>query len=190
MRIAFRNVMTAQTTRDRVLFCAPIAVALILLFLFVENRGVLASSWRDPMAMLNDRSPGERDAGALYNIKHERLQALAKRPEERVLGAARQRPELPGVLPAEAGPLDLVMADDPVPVGTEVMDANLPGIQIPPDVPLASTSRGCCIGTFATLAGVPEPTTWLMNIIGLFAIGAALRRRNRKVLGAGPLARS
>jgi hypothetical protein len=180
MRIWLRNIFTNRATRDRVLFAAPIALALVILFLFVENREVLASSWRDPMTMLSDRSPGQRDAGALYNIKRLRLSPMVSRPEERVLGVARQRPELPEILPTEAPPLDLIMADEPLMIGPQLIDAQVPGIVMPPDLPRDNTPPGCCGGKL--IASVPEPATWLMNIVGLFAIGAALRRRNRRVV--------
>jgi hypothetical protein len=59
----------------------------------------------------------------------------------------------------------------------------LPGAQATvaqpaPGDPPGSTSPGGPPPT-GSPAGVPEPTTWLLMILGLFGLGAALRRRPR-----------
>lgn len=61
---------------------------------------------------------------------------------------------------------------DPTPTPTET--ASPPGVDPTPPV---------VVPTPPITSAVPEPATWAMNILGLFAIGGVLRRRNRK-LGA------
>ena len=208
MRIEIRKLLKASSKRDRALFCTPIVVALLLLGFFVENGGVMASAWRDPLAVMSERSPGGRGAGALYSTKplSERLgTALASGPTERVLGLPRVRPDLPGILPPDATPLALGPEPAVLPVG--VLPSGLtdgPGLQPFPDVfPPAPTVGGPIIvppglepeiPTTPTVptappsppppSVVPEPGTWLLNIIGVFAIGGAMRYRRRKQVGS------
>lgn len=197
MRIAFRKFSASKKQMDRVLFAAPILVALILLFLFTQNQAVLASAWRNPVEMLSARSPGGRGAGALYNIKPERLaptarshSPLAVPPAERVLAATRERaaPPFAGVLPGDAMPLDLMEPGGAFPAGFAPMDLGTPPLtsfSAPPEGP---GGPGCCVpqvtGDTPPPSPVPEPTTWLMNIVGLFLVGSALRYRNRQLSAA------
>lgn len=178
MRRALRNLFTGQTQRDRVLFYAPIVVAVVLLALFAQNREVFASSWRHPLAMLADRSPGARDPGALYSIKPQRLKPAMTEPRERVLGITRERPEivLPDMLPA-AEPLDLAMG--PLTVDTPGLGPLTEPITAPKGPPEFTRGTPPTV-QLAMLSPVPEPATWLFNILGLFAVGGALRYRNRK----------
>ena len=204
MRIAFRNWLKKWSKRDRLLFCTPIALSLLLLGLFVENGGVMASAWRDPLTVLSERSPGARGAGALYSTKpkseHVRT-ALAGVPTERVLGLPRVRPELPGILPPEATPLAL--GPDAIPMAAGLLPSSLtdgPGVQPFPDFFPPSPSLGGPIIVTPGLepevpvtpnppptppgppppSPVPEPTTWLLNILGVFAIGGVMRYRRWK----------
>ncbi|MBV1690879.1 hypothetical protein KRR38_25175 [Novosphingobium sp. G106] len=194
MRIIFRKSSISKTQMDRVLFAAPIVVALVLLFLFTQNQAVLASAWRSPLEVLSARSPGGRTPGALYNIKPERLASttrssphLAVPPAERVLAATRERvpPPFAGLLPAEAPPLGLMNEGAPVLAGAEPMDLGLPGVVPFVSSPEGPGGPGCCIPQVTEDAPppspVPEPTTWLMNIVGLFLVGSMMRHRNRKL---------
>lgn len=194
MRIAFRKSSVSKKQMDRVLFAAPILVALILLFLFTQNQAVLASAWRNPMEVLSARSPGGRGAGALYNIKPERLAsttrrtpALAVPPAERVLAVTRERvpPPFAGLLPTDAPPLDLMSPGAVFPAGFEPMDLGAPPLASFASLPEGPGGPGCCIPPVTEDAPppspVPEPTTWLMNIVGLFLVGGTLRYRNRQL---------
>jgi hypothetical protein len=193
MRISFRKSLITQTQRDRALFVAPIVIALILLFLFNQNKAVFASAWRSPMAVLAERSPGNRMAGALYNIKpvHEVKAAYFKPilgvPQERVLAASRVRePAFAEYLPAEATPLNLVTDSEPLGEGL----ISPLGLDLPPIVPFARVPPprfppSCCAPQLALappgISGpVPEPTTWMMNIVGLALVGGVMRGLNRK----------
>ncbi len=216
--------------RNRVLFCAPILSALALLFIFTQNRAVLAAGLRSPLAMLSARSPGGRGTGALYNIKPGRMvKAAAAKPalpgpHERVLAATHTRPVLPvaDALSPDVSPTDLIMG--PPTVGRPgFTNLGVPSVTQPSGfVPAAfSPPSDCCasgvapipdpsptptpdptptptetasppvvdptppvvVPTPPIISAVPEPATWAMNILGLFAIGGLLRRRNRK-LGA------
>lgn len=102
--------------REAVLFFAPVGLASVLLLIATQNAEVLAAVWNDPQSLLAKRSPGERDKGALYNTKPERVADLARPgddilPKERVLAMTRERPTLPA--PAEAVPdgLPIELAD-------------------------------------------------------------------------------
>lgn len=179
MRLALRNLFTGLTQRDRALFYAPIVVALVLLLLFAQNREVFASSWRHPLAMLADRSPGARDPGALYSIKPQRLKPVATAPQERVLGITRQRPEiiLPDLLPAEE-PLNLAM-QNPLTIDTPGLGPLTEPFTTPKGPPEIARTTPPTV-RLATVSPVPEPTTWLLNILGLAAVGGAMRYRNRR----------
>lgn len=193
MRIGRRESLTSQVRRDRILFFTPIAVALVLLALFAENRAVFASAWRDPVAVMADRSPGARSPNALYNIKPEYVSLGAGHmtpsmpvvPQERVLAVTRERPPaiVPGVPAEEVAPIDFVLDDTPLALGgLPPMAFQAPSI---PLVPLETRpSPGCCGGVNVPGLTVPEPATWAMNIIGLFVVGGVLRRRNRRARAA------
>jgi hypothetical protein len=214
---------------------APIGLVLLLIFLFANNVEVLASVWRDPLSVLAARSPGQRDAGALYNTKHKRLgQSHAGPagvvPHERVLAATRMRPD--PVLPAELtvpladffgdqpfatfGPAALPLTGSfggsgpsgtapkgtmppfsvgsfasPMPSSESLVEDDFPDdfppvgnplIVSPPDTnPPDDNPPG---GNPPDLtASVPEPSTWLMNIVGLFAIAGVMRREKRRQRG-------
>lgn len=194
MRIAFRKSSVSKKQMDRVLFAAPILAALVLLFLFTQNQAVLASAWRNPLEVLSARSPGGRGAGALYNIKPERLASTTRRtpglavpPAERVLAATRERvpPPFAGVLPGDAMPLDLMNPGEAFPAGFEPMDIGAPPLASFGPSPEGPGGLGCCVppvtGDTPPPSPVPEPTTWLMNIVGLFLVGSAMRYRNRQL---------
>jgi hypothetical protein len=185
-----------------VLFFAPIVLALVLLGLFAQNVEVLAAAWRDPLSVLAARSPGQRDAGALYNIKKKRL-ALGHidpttiAPHERVLAATRMRPDtqLPADLTKDIPPAFLPAG----PIGnfpTDLQPATPPIVSGPfsnlaplGSTPLFSVDRfpNTTPNSVGTPGGnpegvapsVPEPATWLMNVAGLFAVGAVMRRGKR-----------
>jgi hypothetical protein len=220
MRKMFRALLNTRSRKvrlrrtwfrhNRALFFAPIGLALLLIFLFTQNVEVLASVWRDPLSVLAARSPGRRDAGALYNTKQKRLGLgpTGIAPHERVLAATRMRPDplLPFELPGE-NPLDDLLSDQPIGM---IEPGALPstssfGGSGPSGAPLVGPMSLFSVGSLAgsapssdnpqdnsppggnppggnppdVTASVPEPSTWLMNIVGLFAIGGVMRRGKR-----------
>jgi hypothetical protein len=164
----------ADARRNAALFLSPIAVALAVLWMFGQNVPVFASSWRAPLAVLTDRSPGGRASGALYNTKPLRL-APVTIPHERVLTSTRVRPEpeLEAFLPPEA-PLDL-LSDAPILLETAELIPD-PAIAqlLPPRIELLTEP---VIAPVTIPSGVPEPATWLMYLVGFFALGSIMRRR-------------
>jgi hypothetical protein len=147
----------------------------------------------DPLALIAERSPGERGSGPLLSTKP----GIA--PSERVLSEVRDRDPGLGDAPADAfapvTPEDLAEIPSGLPG-----DGGLPGgggapggpggfspffapftpgggdpgdpgiVGFPPITPPPPGGVGA----------VPEPATWAMMILGFFAVGAALRRRTRQ----------
>jgi hypothetical protein len=231
MRKTFRALLNTRSRKarsrrtrfryNRALFFAPIALALLPIFLFTQNVEVLASVWRDPLSVLAARSPGHRDSGALYNTKQKR-RGLAHAgptgiaPHERVLAATHMRPEpfLPDDLPladllsdqpvgmigpdalpatgstggfgpsggAPFGGLPLFSAGSPAgPTSTsKILLTDIPTGDTPGGPPGDNTPGG---NPPNVTASVPEPSTWLMNIVGLFAIAGVMRRNRRRQSG-------
>jgi hypothetical protein len=144
----------------------------------------------DPLAVLEGRSPGEREAGALFQTK--------PRP---VAPVARVRPRRPG-MPAEpvaAVPpptpfIDLPGA--PVPLGGEVelpiapvVFGGVPGGPGGPPIPVFGGGGGFpppppVVPPVVTppVAAVPEPSTWAMLILGFGLVGAVLRRQGARAV--------
>lgn len=163
--------------RDYALFLAPVALALLLLAAVTQNAELLASAWRDPATVLEERSPGERDPGALYSTKPERILARVL-PAERVLPVVRER-----FAPEEAPLADEFGFDEPAlaAFAPEIVE-DLPLPPPPPVLTVSTVPDGLPPPTVP--GAVPEPATWLVSILGLFAVAGAMRRRNRKIPNA------
>lgn len=164
-----------------------------------ENRAAFAEVLLDPLSLLAQRSPGERGAGALLRSKPDNVNLAALTgpfgPTERVLSAVRTRPPIEfGPDSALLGPIvpEIAQPDFAVP---EALPITTPGVGVP-GLPF--------IGPGPSLAGappapgdgptvppedetpeqpilpnpaIPEPATWLTMILGMLAVGGALRRR-------------
>lgn len=134
MRGLFRKILKKSHKFDRLLFWAPVACALILLLAFTQDKAAFAAIWRSPLALLADRSPGSRDAKALYNTKpgHRSKPGYHVKPgfglpQERVLAATRERGSpLDDFLFPAGLPLDPF--GDNVPLGDSL---GLPGLTAP-----------------------------------------------------------
>ena len=162
--------------RDYALFLAPIGFAIMASAAVTQNTDVLAAAWRDPAAMLEDRSPGYRDPGALYSTKPDYVLTQIL-PAERVLPMVRERPA------PEEPPLikDLVFEPD------VMAFAPMPGEWLPPPPPPPQLAGLVPIPVTVgpgINSPVPEPATWLSMIAGLFAVAGAMRRRGRQVRDA------
>lgn len=166
-----------EMERKSWLTAAPIAAALLTLLLWSEGQSF--AKLRNPLDLLGDRSPGARDAGALFNTKPDRKPT----PTERVLAAVRERPAaIPPELLPEQPPYtpELALVDDPI-IIPPLTDTPL--VSMPPvfdQGPVRRDEPG--VPRVPILPAVPEPSTWAMMILGFFAVGSAIRRRNR--LGA------
>lgn len=160
--------------------------------LLSRNATALASPFRDPADVLAERSPGTRDPNALYSIKPDRIAPLADLasvlPHERVLSVVRDRPGT-DPFPSAAS----LFPDDPLAFGTPDLTSLAPSGAFPGTggggggspgsggsggfVPGRSTDTIVPPAVVDVPSAVPEPSTWLMNIVGFFAIAAVLRRR-------------
>jgi hypothetical protein len=149
-------------------------------------------------AMLADRSPGERPAGALASLKQKRQQALHERALPKVrqpaspLAALVGTPPNPPIVPVETTPPPLysMVAGAPVAVppteivpgvsgGPPVSDIPPPGgggggIVVPPTV--QQTPNTPVTPVTPVTPAVPEPATWAMMLLGFALIGWAIRR--------------
>lgn len=177
MRTIIRGALVSQANRDRALFFLPIVIGLIVLALFAANKAALASVWRDPLSVLAQRSPGARDAGALYNtkIRPEVFKAALTGPHERVLPGLRERAEPPLSDPMLTDePLSVLLDQEPD-FGMTPFAFDGPNIPVTfgEDPPLVG-------GGGPSIGGVPEPSTWLMNILGLGLVGVLIRRRKMR----------
>ena len=142
--------------------------------------------------MLFARSPGERAAGALANLKHKAVAA----PHERALPKVRNSPllsplasivapaaPLPPVAeaPAVAAPLYNVVTATPA-VAEAPPPTFFPGMPLPPPaggliIPPVVTQI-VPPSPLPTPAPVPEPASWAMMLIGFAFIGRIFRRQS------------
>jgi hypothetical protein len=162
----------------------------------------------DPAAILGARSPGGRDAGAMFTTKPAR-ERLASRPRvpvpgaprERVLSNVRERPSIGWAPPYVELPATPLAFGPGVPVGdvplTPAALGPLPsggGFTPTPFIPGGGTGGGGG-GTGGGGGGggddvvpppaVPEPATWATMILGFLMVGGALRRvARRRAAGA------
>ncbi|WP_082543652.1 PEP-CTERM sorting domain-containing protein [Sphingomonas sp. Leaf339] len=187
-------------TRRRLAMAAAAALltlpALMLAVHGTALESAVAVAIADPASILAARSPGARASGALTQTKQRYVKVGVKRtpgPTERVLGQARTRP--PGELPLgdAAGPPVFALLDIPQGAFGNVGDGLLPGgpglvaFGGPPVTGIGVIGGGGGgnggVGTtpitpvVPPVSAVPEPSTWLMTIMGFFTMGTGLRRR-------------
>jgi hypothetical protein len=162
-----------------------------------QDRVAVAAALRDPLSVLGDRSPGARLGGALFQTKQRRAAGQRTRPiapgvvpHERVLAMTRSRP-VPSAGPLGDAVPDLALLGRPEPMfvgpgvpvtgGAPQFDVpgfsfgDGPGFAIVPDGP--QPSQPGSPPPNGPGSAVPEIATWLMMILGIGAVGRALRRR-------------
>ena len=208
------SIGAAPSTRRRLVVAGVALLAVSAGVLAMHGSVVesaVAAAIADPASILAARSPGARASGALAQTKlAQTKRRYAKSgiphlagPTERVLGQARTRP---------TGALPLGDAVDPV-IGTLV---DIPqnafggiGDGSPLSGPTVVAFGGppvTCVGVIGggggvgggggggdtpvtpPVSAVPEPSTWLMTILGFFAAGIGLRRRRAVGVGRGVVA--
>lgn len=178
------------------LLATTVTVGTVSMLPSTATKGVIAAAAEalaDPSKLFAARSPGAREAGALYDTKPARERVASRPPppagalpppSERVLTTVRDRPvpyiDLPpvGSLPF----VDVPGVAQPVVPGA--LPPTLPGGGFPGGgglLPGGGTGGGGGGGggDIPGVPGIPEPTTWGMMILGFFGIGAAMRRRGR-----------
>lgn len=138
---------------------------------------------RDPLALIADRSPGRR-TGALMQTKPDRVERIASRlREEPTAVPLAALPEIeppPYMFVDPATPLFLT----PVMGLTDIPDPAEKLVAIQGYVP--NLYRGFLFGGGRSPFGpgdpgpAPEPATWATMLIGFFALGSVLRRRNSR----------
>jgi len=172
----------------------------------IEKLIAAAAELPDALSLFALRSPHGRAAGNLHTTKPRRMPQVAMRgpsrinsgpfvPEERVLGQVRMRsPAIPaldtgapdtGFIPDVVPTLELPRGEFPpfegpplgpggiLPANFSFTDVIPPVFPLRPDVP---PPPGPPPPSLVPL--IPEPATWMTMMIGFFALGTALRRRN------------
>lgn len=150
------------------------------------------------MALLDARSPGEREKGALTSTKVRKLATNGVKPRERALGKIVQPSAAPPAEFVEAlTPPGTIVAAPPVAPPPTLADVipGLPGSAAPPGVGLVGSPGGGAPGVPGAPSvpgtpgtpgtpqnpdvpsAVPEPATWMMMLLGFGVIGSSMRRR-------------
>jgi len=161
------------------------------------------------MALLDARSPGEREKGALTSTKPRKLAVAAAKPSQRALGKIVRPSPAPPAEFVEAlippGAVAAAPAIAPPPTLAEVIPTvgGIPGSGSPPGVALVGSPGGGgpgapgapgVPGTPETPlnpdvpSAVPEPATWMMMLLGFGVIGSSMRRRRHSLPGTPRLA--
>lgn len=168
------------------------APALLILFLTVEGnnkaRSAIRDALHDPYAILNGRSPGSRDPGALLQTKlaYSHTRPAGIRPHQRVLPTERVRPPLGGGGAPGFGDSPLGIPGSTLgPLGSSLPDfgrggsPSLIGDAVPPFIGGGAVPADSGTPSLAPTpaAAVPEPETWGLLLLGIGAIGFGSRRR-------------
>ncbi|URD61630.1 PEPxxWA-CTERM sorting domain-containing protein [Sphingomonas sp. KRR8] len=159
------------------------------------------------MALLDSRSPGERDKGVLTSTKSRKLASnAAAKPHERALGKIIRPSAAPPKEFVEAlappPPVEAAPSVAPPPTLAEVLPkvTGVPGNAPPPGVTLVGPPPGGTPGTPGTPvtpgtpgtpevpSAVPEPATWMTMLLGFGLIGSSMRRRRASLSGTPRLA--
>lgn len=159
----------------------------------------IAEVFRDPLAVMQGRSPGLRGEGATFQTKpgKERLAALAGRapvgpegPVERVLPVVRERPADVVAPPTSLAEPAVLPLGAPGILEPQGVPDDPPAPPLPPIV--YPGPDGCCAPIVPPdpnnpPPAVPEPGTWMMMILGFGLVGSAIRRQaavRRALIGA------
>ena len=166
------------------------------------------SSLPSALAILAERSPGERTTAELTKLKKRRLAANATKPRERALGKifTPQQSALFKALTPQAEPALAPVADV---IPTSLAPTGIPGFltpaaEVPPVVVAAGPGGGGGGGGGGGSGGgggtttappgdvptvpsaVPEPDTWATMLLGFAMLGFAFR--SRRAAGVGLVA--
>jgi hypothetical protein len=148
-------------------------------------------------SMIAGRSPGERAAGELANLKHKRVSALHERalpkirrspPESPLANIVAPPPAPPAIVPPVAAPLYNAVTTSP-PASSAVGEAPptvFPAMAPPPGggfiVPPIVTQVIPPVPPQVPPPAVPEPGSWAMMLIGFAFVGWNARRGGRAAL--------
>ena len=188
--LKYGNRRTAPVRRSKLTpILAGVVFALTLEGLAIgeAGRAAVVSALRDPTAMFAQRSPGSRGDGALQSTKGARRNVApvvarpapsGATPVDQVPAAYFAMPDLPvdNLLPTPSVNDFAALAGSPfggIPYfgGLPIFGGGAPGSG--PGLP------GVVPQNPPPPAAVPEPTTWLMFLVGMFGSGALLRRAHR-----------
>lgn len=188
-----RRVSLAAGGALTLLFAAPISIAA---FMGVESGFPGVATAKSFMAMMSERSPGDRTKGELLKTKQK---AVPDAPTQRALGKI-TKPEAPKEFVEAIAPPITPVAELPPVASKEALGPILltpgpgggGGVIIPPQAPPGGgggppnqppTDEPTPPGEEPPPPpppAVPEPGTWATMLIGFGFTGWALRRRRRK----------
>lgn len=151
----------------------------------------------DPSMIFAARSPGARGRGLLLQSKPDRVAPAAyhvpagEGPVERVLAGVRERPPEPEFLaPPPAGPLVQTLPQFAMSAPPAAPEAGFPGPPGSPFFPGVLPPRSDLTPPGGTPpidtppggppTAVPEPAAWMLTIMAVFGLGAALRRKRSR----------
>jgi PEP-CTERM motif len=191
----FHRIPAKRSVRwKRTLLLAPVLVGLFFVAV-AEHSGLainkmsaagIIAALKDPLTLFAERSPGGRGSGALLPTKSK------PGPHERVLSAVREREPPLGIPSGVDNPVFTVTPGGLATSNALPGDDPLPGDQVAgspssaPRFPLAKFGDPERLAPAPTtlpnpgISAVPEPASWVMMILGFFAIGVAVRRRVRQ----------
>jgi len=200
-----RSMETALRTRRRLMAVGAVGLVAVPTLMLLGHgmvvQSALAAAIADPTSILADRSPGRRAPGALTQTKLRYIRlgvGQHRKPTERVLGQARTRPIGAAPLGDAIDPLiDMPLNSSPG-IFSGIVDEgpvlNGPGVSGFGSAPVAGIGivgggggggGGGGVGSgrpsAQPVSAIPEPSTWLMTILGFFAAGVGLRRRRVRV---------
>jgi hypothetical protein len=196
----FLRLKRAFVSRDvrakRALLISPLLVTVFVLSLVQHSHpanreagtGKTVTGYGDPLSYIADRSPGEREGGALLSTKP------IFGPQERVLPSERDREPAAGI-PSEATNPVFGAAPQDVPGSAGALPAGVPddsavaglGPEFFPGGGFPNVPNGTQLLPFVSgpggsiISAVPEPASWVMFILGFGTVGCWLRAgRSRK----------
>ena len=192
-----RRVSLAAGSALTLLFAAPISIAA---FMGVESGFPGVATAKSFMAMMSERSPGDRTKGELLRTKQK---AAPDAPTQRALGKI-TKPEAPKeFVEAIAPPITPITELPPVAskeaLGPILLTPSTPGggggVIVPPQAPPGGGGgtpnqpppgepTPTDVEPPPPPPAVPEPGTWATMLIGFGFTGWALRRRRRKTTAA------
>jgi hypothetical protein len=192
-----RQMILAGAITFTAIIAAPLSVAS---YLGVESSLPGVSAAKSFMAMMAERSPGDRTKAELTRTKHRSVAAPKQRALGKITPPAPPKEFVEAIAPPPPKIADVVpLAAVPTTLGPLLIGPSFPGgVVIPPSAPTPGGTGGPVSPpgeeppieppppeepvepTPTTPPVVPEPGTWATMLLGFGLTGVMIRRRRRK----------